>query len=98
MQLAKARRDLLIFAPSIKRIPLFYVTVPLSEPAKSIRESLPMIFYTLIFLVLLVLMMLIWKTAWLLEEVRLALVASVVLLLFPISSRFMTCYVDSALN
>ena len=52
----------------------------------------------MIFLVLLVLMMLIWKTAWLLEEVRLALVASVVLLLFPISSRFMTCYVDSALN
>lgn len=59
MQLAKARRDLLIFAPSIRRIPLFYVTVPLSEPAKSISESFPIIFSTLIFFVLLVLIMLI---------------------------------------
>lgn len=41
IQFAKAKREVLIFAPSLSLIPLFSVTVPLSEPAKSIRESLP---------------------------------------------------------
>jgi len=44
IQFAKASKDLLILAPSISLIPLFYVTVPLSDPAKSINESLPIIF------------------------------------------------------
>lgn len=59
MQLASARSDLLIFAPSMSLMPLFSVTVPLSEPAKSIKDSFPRMLSTLIFLVLLVLEMLI---------------------------------------
>jgi hypothetical protein len=41
IQLAKASNEVFIFAPSINLIPLFPVTVPLSEPAKSIKDSLP---------------------------------------------------------
>jgi hypothetical protein len=41
MQLANASKEVFIFAPSISLIPLFPVTVPLSEPARSIRESFP---------------------------------------------------------
>lgn len=41
MQLARANREVLILAPSLNLIPLFSVTVPLSEPAKSINDSLP---------------------------------------------------------
>ena len=98
MQLAKARRDRLILAPSLSLIPLFSVTVPLYDPARSIKDNLPIIFSTVVFLVLLTLFNIIWKTAWLLEEVWFAFVAYVVLLLFPISNRFITCSVDSALN
>ena len=98
MQLAKASKDLLILAPSISLNPRFSVTVPLYEPARSINESLPITLSILIFLVLLVFEMLIWNTAWLRDEVRLAFVASVVLLRLPISSKFITCSVDSALN
>jgi hypothetical protein len=94
MQLAKARRDRLILAPSISLIPLFSVTVPLYDPARSIKDNLPIMFSTVVFLVLLTLFNIIWKTAWLLEEVWFAFVAYVVLLLFPISSRFITCSVD----
>ena len=52
MQLANARSDLLILAPSISRIPLFSVTVPLSDPAKSINDNFPIIVSTVVFLVL----------------------------------------------
>jgi hypothetical protein len=41
MQLARASREVLILAPSLSLIPLFSVAVPLSDPAKSIRESFP---------------------------------------------------------
>jgi hypothetical protein len=41
IQLANASKEVFIFAPSINLIPLFPVTVPLSEPARSIKESLP---------------------------------------------------------
>ena len=74
------------------------MTVPLSDPARSMRESFPKRVSTLVFLVLETLLMLIWKTAWLREEVWLALVASVVRLRLPMRRRFMTCSVDSALN
>jgi hypothetical protein len=96
MQFAKAKSDRLILAPSMSLSPLFSVTVPLYEPARSIRESLPVSVSTLMDLILDFLDILIWKTAWLLELVRLALVASVVLRLLPAISRFMTCSVDSA--
>jgi hypothetical protein len=69
IQLARASNDLLILAPSINLIPRFSVTVPLSEPAKSIRDNFPVKVYTLVFLVRGVLITLIWKTAWLLDEV-----------------------------
>lgn len=98
MQLASAKRDRFILAPYINLIPLFSVTVPLSEPAKSIRDSFPVKVSTFIFLVRGVLITLIWNTAWLLDEVWFALVASVVLLLLPIKSNSITCYVDSAAN
>lgn len=98
MQFANASSDRFILAPYIRRIPLFSVTVPRSEPAKSIRDNFPSKVLTLMFLVRLVLAMLIWKTAWLRDDVWFALVASVVRLRFPLRRRFMTCYVDSALN
>lgn len=41
MQLAKASRDRLIFAPSMRRMPLFYVFEARSEPARSIRLNFP---------------------------------------------------------
>jgi hypothetical protein len=41
MQFASAKREVLIFAPSLNLIPVFSVALPLSEPAKSINESLP---------------------------------------------------------
>ena len=41
IQLAKANKDLFILAPSFNLIPLFSVTVPLSDPAKSIRLNFP---------------------------------------------------------
>ena len=40
MQLPKARRDLLMFAPSTRRIPLFSVTAARSDPARSTKQSL----------------------------------------------------------
>ena len=43
MQFPKANNDLLIFAPSIIRIPVLLVFEALSEPAKSISESLEML-------------------------------------------------------
>jgi hypothetical protein len=69
MQLASANNERLILAPYIRRKPLFSVTVPRSDPAKSIRDSLPMSVSTLVLLVLDTLLTLIWKTAWLREEV-----------------------------
>lgn len=41
IQFARANKDLLIFAPYKRRNPLFSVTVPLSDPAKSIKDSFP---------------------------------------------------------
>jgi hypothetical protein len=41
IQLAKAKREVLILAPSLNLIPLFSVTVPLSDPARSIKDNLP---------------------------------------------------------
>ena len=41
MQLANANNEVLILAPSLNLIPLFSVTVPLSDPAKSINDSFP---------------------------------------------------------
>ena len=52
MQLARASKDVLILAPSISLKPLFSVTVPLSDPARSTSESLPQRTSSSVFLVL----------------------------------------------
>ena len=39
IQLARASKLVLILAPSLSLMPLFSVTLPLSDPAKSISES-----------------------------------------------------------
>jgi len=39
MQLARANKERFILAPSLSRIPLFSVAVPLSEPARSIKDN-----------------------------------------------------------
>ena len=41
MQFPRASNDLLMFAPSIKRMPQLFVFEAHSDPAKSIKESLP---------------------------------------------------------
>jgi len=41
MQFPRARRERLMFAPSINQIPLLLVLLALSDPARSMRESLP---------------------------------------------------------
>lgn len=43
MQLPRARRDLLMLAPSINRSPLFFVTDARSLPAKSIILRVAMV-------------------------------------------------------
>ena len=90
IQLAKANRDRLIFAPSLSLSPLFSVTVPLSLPARSMRLNFPFMDSISVFLVLLRYVTLIWKTAWDRDDVKLALVASVVLRLLPWRRRFIT--------
>ena len=52
MQFARARRDVLILAPSRRRMPRFQVTVPLYEPARSISESFPQSMLTSVFFIL----------------------------------------------
>ena len=73
------------------------MTVPLSLPARSISESLPVKVSFSVFLILDYELTIIWKTAWEREDVKLALVDSVVRLLFPKNNRFITYSVDSAL-
>ncbi len=90
MQFANARREVLIFAPSLNLMPLFSVTVPLSEPARSISDNFPQRTYSSVFLVLSFTLSWIWKMACEREEVWFALVDSVVLLLFPIWSKLIT--------
>ena len=63
MQLANARRDLLIFAPSYNLIPLLFVAEALSDPAKSIRESFAMFIYAEIPCALSLCSTVIYKTA-----------------------------------
>ena len=52
MQLASASKERLILAPSRNRSPRFSVTVPRSDPAKSINESFELSVFIAIFLVL----------------------------------------------
>ena len=84
MQLPRARSDLLIFAPSTILIPLFPVDAALSDPAKSIKDSIPTFFYIF---ELLVFSTLILNTACDLLDVLLAKVTSYILFLLPSKRR-----------
>ena len=59
----------MILAPSLSLIPLFSVTVPLSLPAKSIKDNLPTKLSVSVFETLLVQLICNVKTAWDLDEV-----------------------------
>lgn len=52
MQFASASNERLIFAPSRNRNPRFSVTVPRSDPARSINDNLELSVFIAIFLVL----------------------------------------------
>jgi len=95
MQLASAKRLRLILAPSLSRIPRFSVTVPLSEPAKSISDNLDSSTEKLVPFFLSRILVKIWKIAWDLEDVKLALVDSVVRLRLPSKRIFMISLVFS---
>ena len=90
IQLASASRLVLIFAPSRSLIPRFSVTVPLSLPARSINESLPWSYSSSVFFILSFDSNIIWHIAWERLDSAFAIVASVVRLLLPIVSKFIT--------
>lgn len=92
IQLARAKRLVLILAPSLSLIPLFSVTVPLSEPAKSIKLNFPCNYSSSVFLIRSLERSMIWHIACDLDDSALAIVASVVLLLLPIVSKFITSF------
>lgn len=83
MQLPRERRDLLMLAPSTRRMPLLLVLLALSEPAKSIKLNLAILISALIPWALSLCSTVIYSTACDLEEASLASVLSFVLALFP---------------
>jgi hypothetical protein len=83
MQLPKASKDLLMLAPSIILMPLLLVLLALSEPAKSIKDSFPILSSASMPASLSLCSHIICKTACDLEEVSLAPVASTYLLRLP---------------
>ena len=76
MQFPNANKDLLILAPSIILIPLLFVLDALSDPARSISDNLPILNSASIPASLSLCSHIIYKTAWDLEDVSLAPVAS----------------------
>jgi hypothetical protein len=76
IQLPRANSDLLMLAPSIIRMPRFPVLAALSEPARSMRESLPTLISDLMPESFSLYSHMIYSTACDLEEVSLAPVAS----------------------
>ena len=72
----KASKDLLMLAPSIIRIPLLFVFEALSEPARSISESLPILTSASMPASLSLCSQVIYRTACDLEDVSFAPVAS----------------------
>ena len=63
MQLARESKERLILAPSMSRMPLFSVTDPRSDPAKSISDNFPHSTSTSVDFVLSFDKTIIWKTA-----------------------------------
>jgi len=76
MQLPRASSDLLIFAPSTILMPRFPVLAALSDPAKSISDSLPILISDCTPVSFSLYSQMIYKTAWDLEDVSFAPVAS----------------------
>ncbi len=83
MQLPKASKDLFMLAPSIILMPLLLVLLALSDPAKSIKDSLPILSSASIPASLSLCSHIICNTACDLEEVSFAPVASTYLLRLP---------------
>lgn len=83
MQFPRASKLLLIFAPSTNLKPLLFVLDALSEPAKSIRESLAIFISALIPWALSLCSTVIYNTACERELASFASVLSFVLYLFP---------------
>ena len=83
IQFPRANNDLLILAPSIILMPLLFVLEALSDPAKSIKESFPILSSASIPASLSLCSQIIYKTAWDLDEVSLAPVASTCLFRLP---------------
>ena len=90
IQFPKESNDLLIFAPSIILIPQLFVLEALSDPARSIKESFPILMLEWIPSALSFSSTMIYKTAWDREDVSLAPVASCVQFLFPKKSNSIT--------
>ncbi len=84
MQFASESSDRLIFAPSLNRIPRFSVTVPLSDPAKSISDIFPSSVVIFVFFVLGFESTVSQNTACDLEDVLLTFVDSVLLRRLPV--------------
>mmetsp|Transcript_39164 Transcript_39164/g.123451 ORF Transcript_39164/g.123451 Transcript_39164/m.123451 type:complete len:297 (-) Transcript_39164:938-1828(-) len=84
MQFARARRDLLIFAPSTSRAPLLSVAEALSEPARSIKDSFPILTCSLMSAVFSFASIMICITACDREDVSFFLVGSTVRFRFPL--------------
>lgn len=83
IQFPRAKRLLLMFAPSTNLIPLLFVLLALSDPARSIRLNFAIFISALIPWALSLCSTVIYKTAWDLEEASLASVLSFVLALLP---------------
>ena len=86
IQFPSAGKDLLILAPSLMRAPLLHVTVALSDPARSIRDSFAVLTSVLRPAVRGFWWICTWNTACDREEVVLASVGCYVLFLLPCSS------------
>lgn len=90
MQFPSARSDLFIWAPSTMRFPRLCVLAALSDPAKSIINSRPILTSCVVLRTRFCCLMDTWRTAWDREDVLLAAVGSWVLSLFPFSNMSIT--------
>lgn len=91
MQLPKDNSDLLMFAPSVSRAPLFLVALARSLPAKSMILSVAIVWGSSIFAFRSFCATLIWRTACDREDVALASVGDIVLSSLPRMTISMTC-------
>lgn len=90
MQFPRASSDLFIWAPSTIRFPRLCVFAALSDPARSIIKSLPILTSCVVLRTRFCCLTDTWRTAWDREDVLFAAVGSCVLSLFPFSNMSIT--------